>query len=171
MTVKTVVRLAYSTSVFKNVLSRWPCIMNLITRKEFYIFFSRLDSQRGDFYDPIEYLLFRPSIWNPLITLISPIRKIDFNQFYFFFSFKVKYFFFKNGTYFSKIVSYVDWLIFSSIIFNVHETAKYCNLAQFFMFFAKIPKTKIIYHKSIKVVTYNLIITSNHVTARKCCRA
>ena len=167
MTVKTVVRLAYSTSVFKNVLSRWPCIMNLITRKEFYIFFSRLDSQRGDFYDPIEYLLFRPSIWNPLITLISPIRKIDFYQFYFFF-FKSNSFF-KNETYFSKIVSYLDWLIFSSIIFNVHETAKYCNLAQFFMFFAKIPKTKIIYHKSIKVVTYNLIITSNHVIARKCC--
>ena len=96
MTVKTVVRLAYSTSVFKNVLSRWPCIMNLITRKEFYIFFSRLDSQRGDFYDPIEYLLFRPSIWNPLITLISPIRKIDFNQFYFFSFFKSNSFLERN---------------------------------------------------------------------------
>ena len=127
------------------------------TKRVIY-FFCRLDSQRGDFYDPIEYLLFRPSIWNPLITLISPIRKIDFNQFYFFF-------------FLSQIVSNLDWLIFSSIIFNVHETAKYCNLAQFFMFFAKIPKTKIIYHKSIKVVTYNLIITSNHVTARKCCCA
>ena len=54
------------------------------TKRVLY-FFCRLDSQRGDFYDPIEYLLFRPSIWNPLITLISPIRKIDFNQFYFFF--------------------------------------------------------------------------------------
>ena len=53
------------------------------TKRVLY-FFCRLDSQRGDFYDPIEYLLFRPSIWNPLITLISPIRKIDFNQFYFF---------------------------------------------------------------------------------------
>ena len=138
------------------------------TKRVLY-FFCRLDSQRGDFYDPIEYLLFRPSIWNPLITLISPIRKIDFNQFYFFFFNSNS--FFKNITYFSKIVSYLDWLICSSIIFNVHETAKYCNLAQFFMFFAKIPKTKIIYHKSIKVVTYNLIITSNHVIARKCCCA
>ena len=36
-----------------------------------------------------------------------------------------------------------------------------------FFYFAKIPKTKIIYHKSTDQACYNLIIISNHVTALK----
>ena len=36
-----------------------------------------------------------------------------------------------------------------------------------YFYFAKIPKTKIIYHKSTDQACYNLIIISNHVTALK----